>query len=101
MALITVAGEPGCRTEEVARIAAQRLGWELITESRLSRMIREEFGEIPDLPEKATTQLALSMFAKLAQAHHLITTAAVADTITPKQFPGLLRLWLTAPDAWR
>ena len=52
MAFITVSGEPGCRHEELARMAAQRLECELVTEPDLAKMISAEFGDsirIPDL----------------------------------------------------
>ena len=35
MALIAVSGHPGCRYEEVARLTAQRLAFELLTQSRI------------------------------------------------------------------
>jgi len=44
MGLVTISGQPGCRTEEVARITAHRLGFELVTESRLTALLPEEFG---------------------------------------------------------
>jgi len=44
MALIAVSGHPGCRFEELARIGALRLGFELLTQSRLSTLTEEEFG---------------------------------------------------------
>ena len=50
MALITVSGLPGCRHEEVARLASQRLNYELITEARLRAMIAEEFGSETAIP---------------------------------------------------
>ena len=39
MALIAVSGHPGCRFEEVARITAQRLKFELLTQSRIQPLI--------------------------------------------------------------
>jgi cytidylate kinase len=52
MAFITVSGEPGCRHEELARMAAQRLECELVPEPDLVKMIAAEIGDsirIPDL----------------------------------------------------
>ena len=44
MALIAVSGHPGCRFDEVARITAQRLKFELLTQSQVRNLIEEEFG---------------------------------------------------------
>jgi len=101
MALITISGQPGCRTEEVARIAAQRLGWELITQSRLRRLIEEEFGPTTVIPERAYPFLVLSIMARFAKQHHLVATASAADALSPRQFPALLRVRITAPQSWR
>ena len=101
MALITISGQPGCRTEEVARIAAKRLGWELITQTRLRRLIQEEFGESSVIPERAYPSLVLSIIARLAKEHHLIAAASGTDSFSPRQFPALLRVRIVAPETWR
>ncbi len=41
MALIAVSGHPGCRYEEVARLTAQQLGFELLTHARIQLLIQE------------------------------------------------------------
>jgi cytidylate kinase len=101
MALLTITGQPGCRTDEVARIAAQRLGWELITHSRLRRMIAEEFGESTAIPERAYPYLVLSIMARLSTQQHLVSCSRATDTLSPRQFPAMLRVRITAPDSWR
>ena len=101
MALITISGQPGCRTEEVARIAAQRLGWELITQSRLRRLIVDEFGESSVIPDRAYPFLVLSIISRLAKEHHLVAAASAADILSPRQFPALLRVRIIAPESWR
>lgn len=101
MALIAFSGEAGCRTEEVARITALRLGWELITDVRLEGLLEEEFGAVDTLPEKAYPNLLLSVLARLATEHHLICSAEGSETLSPQQFPGLLRVRLVAPETWR
>jgi len=50
MALIAVSGHPGCRYEELARITAQRLGFELLTQSRIRDLTDEEFGAGTPIP---------------------------------------------------
>jgi cytidylate kinase len=39
MAFISISGEPGCRQEALAQITAQRLGFELVTESQVCEMV--------------------------------------------------------------
>jgi cytidylate kinase len=101
MALITISGQPGCRTEEVGRMTAQRLGWELITQGRLRRQIQDEFGEESVIPERAYPFLVLSMVSRLAKEHHLVATASAAGSLSPRQFPALLRVRIIAPLPWR
>ena len=40
MAFVTVSGQPGCREVELARVAAERLEWELVTEPDLAKRLR-------------------------------------------------------------
>jgi hypothetical protein len=53
MAFITVSGDPGCRHEELARVAAQRFEFELVTEPDLDKMVAAEFGESVQIPDLA------------------------------------------------
>jgi hypothetical protein len=101
MALITISGEPGCRTEEVARTVAQNLQFELVTNGRLRRLVDEEFGSAAEIPDKAYGSVVIAMLARVAREHHLVTTASGAELLSPDQFPGLLRVRIVAPDAWR
>ena len=75
MALIAVSGHPGCRFEEVARIAAQKLDFELLTQARIAAAARAEFGEQTEIPAKAWATLATSVLAKLATEHHIVYLA--------------------------
>ena len=100
MALIAVSGHPGCRFEEVARITAQRLGFELLTQSRIQALAREEFGAETAIPEKAFPMLAASILARLATEHHLVYCAAGGE-VQARQFPGVLRVHVVAPEAVR
>ena len=99
--MITISGQPGCRTEEVARIAAQRLGWELITQSRLRRLIADEFGASSVIPDRAYPFLVLSIISRSAKEHHLVAAASPTDSFSPRQFPALLRVRIVAPESWR
>ena len=100
MGLITLAGQPGCRHEEVARLTAQLLSFELVTESRLSGMIEQEFGGQAPLPDKAFPDAVLSIVARLAREHHLVVSAEGAELLF-KSFPGVLRVQVVAPEACR
>ena len=101
MALVTVSGEPGCRADQVARIAAQQLGWELVSAGRMRRLIDEEFRATAPVPDAALPLLLLSVVARLAGQHHLVVSAGATDELTARRFPGLLRVRLTAPEPWR
>ncbi|MEN6607466.1 MAG: cytidylate kinase family protein [Bryobacteraceae bacterium] len=97
MALITISGEPGCRHEEVARLTAQRLGFELITESRLGTMIEQEFGASTPISDKAYRHALLSVLARLATEHHLVVCAFGVEHIF-QNFLGVLRVQIAAPE---
>lgn len=100
MSLITVSGEAGCRHHEVARLAAQRLRFEIITESRLEGLIAEEFGTASAIPDKAYSNAAGSIIARLATEHHLILALDGGEFLL-RDFPNVLRAHVTAPESHR
>ncbi len=97
MALIAVSGHPGCRYEEVARIAAQRLGFQLVTQSTLRTLAGEEFGSGTPIPDKAFSSLATSVLAHLATENHLVY-CAVGGELEARHFAGVLRVHVVAPE---
>src|SRR5579872_6550673 len=97
MALIAVSGHPGCRYEEVARIAAQRLGFEFLTQARVQTLAGEEFGEATAIPDKAYAPLVTSVLARLATEHHILYSASGGE-LQASQFPGMLRVHVVAPE---
>jgi len=100
MALIAVSGQPGCRFEEVARIAAHRLEFELVNEARIHSLMEREFGAETKAPAKARPDLVASTLARLATEHHMVYCAAGAEMLS-RQFPGTLRVHVAAPDSVR
>ncbi len=100
MALITVSGLSGCRHEEVARLASQRLNFELITEARLRTMIAEEFGSETAIPDKAYPLVIKSLLARLATQYSLVISAPHVTSLF-KNFPGVLRVGIIAPESQR
>ncbi len=100
MALIAISGHPGCRYEEVARIAALRLGFELVTQSRLEQIASEEFGPAPPIPDKAYPSLATSILARLATEQHIVF-CALGGELDVRHFPGTLRVHIVAPESAR
>ncbi|MBK5293979.1 MAG: cytidylate kinase family protein [Acidobacteriia bacterium] len=100
MAVITVTGEPGCRTEEAARLTAQRLGFEFISESALRQMIVEEFGAENVIPDRVYPHALTSILARLAASNHFVVCAAGLETLVP-DFPGAMRVAITAPETFR
>ncbi len=99
MALITVSGQPGCRHEEVARLAAQLLGFDLISANRLEGILAEEFSNAP-IADKAFAPAVLSVVAHLAVERHLVLAAEGAELLF-RDFPGLLRVRVIAPESSR
>jgi len=97
MALIAVSGHPGCRFEEVARITAQRLKFELLTQFRVRDLIVEEFGPETSIPPKAYSSLATAILARLATEHHLVY-CALGGELEARHFPGMLRVHVVAPE---
>ena len=95
--LIAVSGHPGCRFEEVARIAAQRLKFELLTQSRIQYLASEEFGAETGIPDKAYPSLVTSILARLATEHHLVY-CAIGGELQARHFPGMLRVHVVAPE---
>ena len=100
MALITISGEPGCREEEVARAAAQRLGFELVTEIRLRALISQEFGAETPISDKAWRPALLSVLARLATEHNLVVCARGVEYVF-RNFLGVLRVQIVAPESRR
>ena len=100
MALITVSGEPGCREEEVARLTAQALSFELVTQTRLQGLIAKEFGDEAQISDKAFRPALLSILARLATEHHLLVCARGVEHLF-KNFLGVLRVRIVAPESRR
>src|ERR1043165_7687199 len=97
MALIAVSGHPGCRFEEVARITAQRLKFELLTQSRIQFLTGQEFGAEMAIPDKAYPSLVTSILARLATEHHIVY-CALGGELQARHFPGALRVHVVAPE---
>lgn len=100
MALLTVSGEPGSRRDDVARLAAQRLGYELVTEPQLNQWIIEEFGRDTTIPEKAWPYVVASILARFATEHHLVASLPDAEMLF-RNLPGVVRVMLIAPEPRR
>jgi cytidylate kinase len=100
MALIALTGQTGCRVDEVARISAQRLGFELVTPSRARSLAEREFGNERPIPDKAFADVLASIVARLATEHHLILAIDGAELLV-RRFPGMLRIYITAPESVR
>jgi cytidylate kinase len=100
MALITISGQPGCRHPDVARLLSQTLGFELVNEARLAGIFAAEFGSAEAVPEKAFAPAAVSRIARLATEHHLVLAVEGAELLF-REFPGLLRVQVVAPEPRR
>jgi hypothetical protein len=99
MAILTISGAPASRFEEVAHEAAQRIGFEFVSESRLSHWMAEEFGEMP-VPDRAWRPAAVSILARLAVDHHLAICLWGAESLFPSSL-FTLRACVIAPETRR
>jgi cytidylate kinase len=100
MGLIAISGQPGCRFEEVARITANCLEFELVTASRIATLVANEFAPLETVPDKAYLDLVASIVARLATSHHLVICGDGIELLS-KQVPGMLRVHIVAPDSVR
>jgi hypothetical protein len=100
MGLITVFGASGCRYEEVARIAALRLQFELVTGAQLAGMLQAEIGPETPIPDKAYAHLLTSILARLVTERSLVVAADGVE-LALRGYPGLLRVLITAPEPVR
>jgi hypothetical protein len=99
MAILTISGAPASRFEDVAHGSSQLLGFELVTESRLSQWMTEEFGETP-VPDRAWRAAAVSILARLAVEHHLVICLWGAESLFPPS-PFTLCAGIVASEARR
>jgi hypothetical protein len=102
MGFIAVSGEPGCRHEDLARMAAQRLQCELVTESNLETMIAAQFGESGrTVPDKARRLLAASILASLGLEHPVVVICCMGAEMLWRDLPTVFRLHIVAPEGIR
>ncbi|HTC91625.1 MAG TPA: cytidylate kinase family protein [Bryobacteraceae bacterium] len=102
MAFIAVSGEPGCRHEELARMAAQRLQGELITEAALEKMIAAQLGASNQrVPAKAWRPLAASILATVGMDHPHVVVCCQGAEMLARDLPGMFRFHVVAPEALR
>jgi hypothetical protein len=99
MAILTISGSPASRFEEVAHGVSHLLGFELVTETRLSQWMAEEFGDTP-VPNRAWRPAVLSILARMAAEHHLVVCLWGAQALFPTS-AFTLRAGILAPDARR
>ncbi len=99
MALLTIAGSPASRWEEVAHGTAQLLGFQLVTESRLAQGLAREFGEIA-IPARAWAPAAICVLAPPAREQHLVVAVDGAEELFSAT-PAVFRVRVEAPGALR
>jgi cytidylate kinase len=103
MAFIAISGEPGCRHEDLARMAATRFECELIGEQDLEKAIGLQFGEGKNIPATAWGAMAASVVLSSAisrPARHVIVCYPGAEMLA-RDLPRVFRLHLVAPKRIR
>lgn len=81
-------------------MAAAGLGFELLTEASLERVVAEEFGPREEIPDKAWPHVVTSILARLAVEHHVVVSIPSAEMLL-RRYPAVLRCHVTAPAAHR
>ena len=81
----------------MARFSALRLGFELLTQSRIRALTDEEFGADASIPDKAYPSLVTSILGRVATEHHIVF-CAVGGEVQARHFPGMLRVHVVAPE---
>ncbi|MBI3679928.1 MAG: cytidylate kinase family protein [Acidobacteria bacterium] len=100
MAFLSISGEPGCRVEEIARLTAQRLHFDLVTEARLRELIAQEFGSEMSIPDKAWPALVMSLLAHVASESPIVVCVPGAELLFA-DLPSRLRCFVVASEARR
>ncbi len=100
MAVVTVSGQAGCRTREVARLAAQRLAFTHLSAEKLDALLGEEFGPVIEHSSRAWKDMAASILLRLATKEHLVVGVDGAEEVF-RGYPALLRVRVVAPAARR
>jgi Cytidylate kinase-like family len=101
MAFIAVSGEAGCQGEELARIAAQRLSCELVTEQTLELMMATRFGAVGLIPDQAWRPLAVSILVNLGLDHPHLVVCCIGAEILTRDLPSGFRFHVVAPESTR
>lgn len=101
MVFIAVSGEPGCRHGELARVAAERLECELVTEANLDQRIAAQFGETNPIPDRAWRLAAASVLVNLALDYPQVIVCGTGVEILARDLPGAFRFHVTGPESVR
>jgi len=99
MAIVTISGETGCRSADIGRAAAHRLGFLHVTEARLAALLRQEFGEV-EIPDRVWASAATAVLSRVAMEHHLMISTPAAEALFPK-LVGTLRVQVHGRAAHR
>ncbi len=100
MAILTVSAQAGLRVEEIARQAATRLGFELVTQARVESLYQSEFDGGVEIPARGYSDVVASILAALATGHPLVFCGRGADRLLTN-FPDVMRVLVAAAPAVR
>lgn len=104
MAFIAISGEPGCRHEELARLAAKRFECELIGEQDFDTAIGLQFGAGTNVPAAAWGAMAASVVLGNSMhgpaRHHVVMCYPGAEMLA-RDLPGVFRIHVMAPERIR
>jgi hypothetical protein len=100
MAIVTVSAQAGLRPDEIGRLVASRLEFELVTQGRIESLYESEFAVGTAIPVRGYADVVTSMLARLACEHHLVFCGWGGQYLF-RNFPGVVRVMVVAPAAMR
>lgn len=81
-------------------MAAQRLGFQLITQARMTSLLEEEYGVGTAIPDKCYAHAVAGILARLATEYHMVVAADGIGTLF-RRFPSVMRVHIVAPESNR
>jgi hypothetical protein len=100
MSILSISGEPGCRPEDLARLLAPRLGYELLTAGALEQTLAGIRKQDTELPDRAWPLLAADVLIRRA-AHTGLVYCLPGGQFLLRGLPDVFRVHLAASESSR
>ena len=100
MSILSISGEPGCRPEDLARLLAPRLSYELLISGGLEQILGDSRKHNEELPDRAWPLLAADVLIRRA-AHGGVIYCLPGGQFLLRGLPDVFRVHLVAPESSR